>query len=91
MTKGGQPIQSLRVKHSVTTGILIGSQFAGTISAYEEREAARFGFYNWTEWRLLNKDEKAMAVAHYRINGMISLHQQDAVNDEMERRNKQKR
>ncbi len=75
----------------MSTGILIGSQFAGTIPAYEEREAARFGLYNWTEWRLLNNDDKAMAVAHYRINGMISLHQQDAVNNEMERRDKAKR
>ena len=86
MTRQGKPIQNLRIKHSVKTGILIGTQFAGTISAYEEREAARFGFYNWTEWRLLSNDDKAMAVAHYRVNGLIALHQQDAVSDEIERR-----
>lgn len=90
MTRQGKPIQNLRIKHSVTTGILIGTQFAGTIPAYEEREAARFGLFNWTEWRLLNTDDKAMAVAHYRVHSMITLHQQDAVNDEMERRNKKR-
>lgn len=90
MTRGGQPIQTVRIKHSVPTSIRIGTQFTGSISAYEEREAARFGFYNWTEWRLLTNDDKAMAIAHYRVNGLISLHQQDAVNDEMEHRNKKR-
>lgn len=90
MTRLGRPLQTLGIKHSVETGIRIGTQFVGTIPAYEEREVARFGLYNWAEWRVLDNDEKAMAVAHYRVHNMIALHQQDAVNDELERRNRKR-
>ena len=37
-------------------------------------------------WRTLTPLERAEAVAHYRLSTLVRLHQDDAVNSEMERR-----
>ncbi len=60
----------------------------GFVPEYEEREAARFGLYNWTQWHFLDTKEKAAIVAQRRLSNLISLHQNDAVHIEMERRQK---
>ncbi len=60
----------------------------GFVPEYEEREAARFGLYNWTQWQFLNTDEKASIIAQRRMSNLIRLHQDDAVHIEMERRSK---
>ncbi len=60
----------------------------GFVPEYEEREAARFGLYNWTQWQFLDTNEKASIIAQRRMSNLISLHQDDAVHIEMERRQK---
>ncbi len=60
----------------------------GFVPEYEEREAARFGLYSWTQWQFLNTNEKASIIAQRRMSNLISLHQDDAVHIEMERRQK---
>ena len=60
----------------------------GFVPEYEEREAARFGLYNWTQWQFLDTKEKASVVAQRRMSNLIRLHQDDAVHLEMERRSK---
>ena len=60
----------------------------GFVPEYEEREAARFGLYNWTQWQFLDRNEKASIIAQRRMSNLISLHQDDAVHIEMERRQK---
>ncbi len=58
----------------------------GLVPEYEEREAARFGLYNWTQWQFLDTKEKASIVAQKRMANLIRLHQEDAVFIEGERR-----
>ena len=58
----------------------------GFVPEYEEREAARFGLYNWTQWQFLDTKEKASIVAQRRMANLIRLHQEDAVFIEGERR-----
>lgn len=45
---------------------------------YEERQAARFGNYNWSEWCTLTKPERALGVAYYRMQHLIELHVEEA-------------
>lgn len=76
------------LRESINTGIRIDSNVPGFVPEYEEREAARFGLYSWTQWQALNVTERANSVAHFRMNKLITLHQEDAVGTEMERRRK---
>lgn len=52
---------------------------------YEEQEALRYANYNYSEWRPLPYQEKAMHVAHYRYSRLVKLHGSDAVSDRAER------
>lgn len=62
----------------------------GMVPAFEEREAARFGWYNWRQWRRLEAEERADVVAHYRLHRLIELHNHDVVSREMKKRSKVK-
>lgn len=74
-------------RHSV-----VGYQFSATgltvvaSGEYDEREAARFGGYNWEQYQALPgacwwmRDEgdcKALVIAHYRINNRLSSVSED--------------
>jgi len=54
----------------------------------EEREAAIFAGYTWRTWHELPREERTDGVAHYRLHRLISLHQDDAVAKDAERRMK---
>lgn len=45
---------------------------------YEERQAARWGNYNWSEWCGLSRDERIVGVAHYRMANLVEVHIQEA-------------
>jgi nicotinamide riboside transporter PnuC len=53
---------------------------------YEERQAARFGYYTWEEWQQLSHEEKARGIAHMRVEHQIELLGSDAVDDHIEKR-----
>lgn len=53
------------------------------VPLYEEMESMRFANYNEREWRELESEEKAFAVAHYRIHGAVEMHKSDAVAEKM--------
>ncbi len=73
---------------TVATGITYLSKLPGLVSEFEEREAARFGHYNWTAWQQLSYEDRAFGVAHYRMHYLVELHQNDAQSKELERRQK---
>lgn len=70
----------------MTTGIRYKSLAPGLVPIFEEREAAHYARYNFLQWRTLTPLERAEGVAHYRLSTLVRLHQDDAVNAEMERR-----
>jgi len=51
-------------------------------------EASKYANYNLREWRELPYQEKALHVAHYRLNKLVKLHSEDAVSDRVERDSK---
>lgn len=67
------------------------------VSFFEEREAAIFNGYTWKEWQefsLLEPEgrwQRASGIAHYRLHYLVEQHENDAVNQESERRMKANR
>lgn len=39
---------------------------------YEQREAARFSLYTWTEYQQLPADERAAVIAYYRVHNKLT-------------------
>lgn len=50
------------------------------VPEYIEREAARFGLYRWIDWCDLSINERTYGIAHYRLHGLIEMHEGDAMN-----------
>ena len=86
MTRAGQPIQEHPLREAIDTQIRYESLAPGLVPLYEEREAAIFAHYNWTEWRLLDWDQQAAAVGHYRIHRQVEMHQNDVIAHEMRKK-----
>jgi hypothetical protein len=72
------PILDCSLPKRVRIGITYGSRL-GLVADLEEREAAIFGNYNYSEWLELPWNERAEAVAHYRLHSLIEAHTEDAV------------
>lgn len=90
MTRNGEPIETVTVREVIQTGIEFDALLPGLVPLYEEREAATYGHYTWREWRTeLEPEERAAAVAQYRLHHLVTLHQNDAMNAAMERRSRQ--
>lgn len=82
-------LQLVTIHDVVMTGIEYEPLLPGLVPLFEEREAAVFSHYRWADWVDLPTQERAAAVAHFRLHGLIALHQADALNAAMERRNRQ--
>lgn len=81
------------MKSGVYTGIAyddLRSQI-GMVSEYEEREAAIFGGYTWDRWMAQDSRDRAAVVAHLRMSTMIRQHSQDAIDREIELREKRRK
>jgi hypothetical protein len=78
------------LQDTVDTGIELGGLLPGMVPLFEEREACCQSNYTWRQWQRLNGEERAEAVAHYRIRLILNLHRDDAMNKEMKRRNRRK-
>lgn len=61
-------------KHSIDTKIFIEADPAGFIPEYEEREVAVFVHCSWHMWGKLTWQERAAAIAHYRMHNLIESH-----------------
>ena len=88
MSRAGQPIKSHPLREAIDTQIRYESLVPEIASLYEEREAAVFARYNWTEWRSLDWRDRSAAMAHYRTHRLIELHQNDVIAREMDRKAK---
>ena len=49
------------------------------VSEFECREAAAFVHVSWRQWQALISDERAKAIAHYRMHIVIETHVSDAI------------
>lgn len=78
MTRHETPILEYPLARRVNTGISIQAM-PGVVPEYEEREAAVFAHYNWSDWCSLDWTERANAVAHYRLHSLIESHVNEAV------------
>lgn len=58
----------------------------GLVPEVEERDAARFNGYTWSDWRKLAYDERVTGVAYYRLSRLVDMHREEAVSSEMKRR-----
>lgn len=59
------------------------------IPEYLERESARFALYRWEDWQRLPIEEREAGIAHHRMQKLIALHENDALNADAERRQAQ--
>lgn len=79
-----------RPRDSISLPIEYIGNIWGLITQLEEREAARFNNYSWSEWQALPYGEKVMAVAFTQVQHQIELLSNDAVQDEIRRKTKAK-
>lgn len=87
VTREGLPITDLPVPQTVQTGILITAPLAGLVSELDEREAARFGHYTWTEWQKIPHQIRVRGIAHHMMQTLIEAHVQDASEQATKARN----
>jgi hypothetical protein len=68
------------------SGISVESEIPGLVPEYECREAAHFVGVPWRGWLKLEGEERASAVAHYRMHLLIDAHVADASEKDADRR-----
>ena len=76
---------------TVQTGISYAPELPGLVPELEERDAARWCGYDWPAWGALAYDERARAVAYYRLSLVIDMHREDAKERELKRRTRRKK
>lgn len=76
----GEPIENVLPYTDVQldAGIAFRIQLQGCIPFFEEYAAMVEANYSAIEWEQLSSQEKADAVAHYRLKRHIALHEADA-------------
>lgn len=57
---------------------------------YDQREAARFSLLTWDEFWAKPRRDQAIIVAYYYLHGLIEAHSDAAVEEDIERRRKQR-
>jgi hypothetical protein len=78
--RGGKQISEVDIINfdiQVYTGIAYTRQLPMNVPFYEEHEVRKDRFTE-KEWMALMPMERAMEVAHYRVNQYIDLHETDA-------------
>jgi len=86
----GEPITEYPLKHSLNTGISYHPEMPGIVAEIEEREAARFSGYTWSEWKKLPRLDRVDNLAYFRLRRTMDHHQQEAAEQETERRAKRR-
>ncbi len=89
VTRNGLPITEHPLSETVETGVRYNVVLGGLVPEMEEREASVFAQYTWDRWLALSWQERANAIAHFRLHHLIDLHRNDAVSSEMKRRTSQ--
>ncbi len=84
--RNGQPIMEHPLAETVRTGVAYNASLPGLVPLMEERDAAVFSQHNWADWEGLSWQERANAIAHFRLHHVVELHRNDALATEMKRR-----
>lgn len=85
ITRNGNPITQVNLKHSINTGIDFGN-WAGCIPLFQEIAACNAANYTYFHsWQELSTEQRAFIVAQHLLEVIVNNHQQDA---EMETVNK---
>ena len=75
--RDGEPITDYPVK-TLDTGIEYERQLLQLVPEIEEREAARFSGYKWSEWRELARQDRVDCLAYFRLSRAIEMNVHDA-------------
>lgn len=86
--RNGEAIQRLTPGNTIATGITLGIEIPGLVAGYEEYAAMVAANYNESQWQEIGWRERARAVAYYRLEHSIRVHQEDAVTKAMKRKHK---
>jgi len=90
VTRNEEPIQEVRLRNKLETGIEI-DDIPGMIPRYYEMEACRQANYEYFgSWQMLGKEEKEDLVAHFILRTMIESHKDEVVAQEMKKKQKKK-
>lgn len=86
--RNGEPIELSPLRRTVKTGIAYGDPRIdiGLVAEYEEREAAAHAAIPWMAWLAAPLQERAAGIAHYRLQYLIQMHGQDALQSDSELR-----
>lgn len=95
ITRDGQDIHRTPIKNSITTNIdtdaivIAGYQI---VSPIDEIKAAHFSSINWQSWQRceVSLEEKATAVALYRLDRVVEAHSNDVVQIHQERESRKR-
>ncbi len=79
MVRAGTDITEATARTGVETGITFGIELEGLVPPYEEYAAMVAAHYNSISWQTLTAEERARAVAFYRLARLVNLHESDAV------------
>lgn len=86
VSRYGHPIHELPASGSAPTGITYRIQFPGCVAWFEEYEAMIQANYSTLDWAELSPFERADAVAQYRLSQHIALHQSEAMDMYLKRK-----
>lgn len=89
--RNGESITAIPIRRTVKTGIAFDDvrMEYDLVPEYEERDAAKSQGIPWPSWLTMDRREQAACVAFHRISNIVSLHAQDAVASDSERRQRQ--
>ncbi len=88
VSRHGERIDRLSTSSGVQTGITFDVQMKGVVPFFEEYDAMVAANYNSTEWKGLRSEDRAEAVARYRLRKHIEVHVADAVDLHVKMRRK---
>lgn len=63
----------------IATGIEVTAPVAGAVPEYDQREAARFSLFSWTEYLALPRKEQINVIAYHRAHKLVEAHSHAAV------------
>jgi hypothetical protein len=73
VTRKGIPITEYQLPKIIDPEIAVATEY-GFVSELEEREAAVYVLYTWSDWQQLDWRDRAAAIAQHRLKNLIDSH-----------------
>ena len=75
---------NVELESGIYAGINMRIEAGGLVPFYEEHEARIIVGYSFEAWRALDRWERALEVAHFRVRRAVKNHQSEAESRHME-------